>query len=133
MIHTRGVLTIPAHLNVQSAALYEFLLHQFSERTARQINPDLAEHLRGEIETFGEDRVWAFAGRHHMGRQPSLHGRFLPAVLGMLLASVVWTLIAALFPALRDWGGIGVVLGFISLVTLLAVSYTHLRAHETRP
>src|SRR5579871_1635232 len=55
VFHEKGVLMIPARLDVPSDAVYTFLLAQFPPGGSREVNPALRAYLRQQLETFGPD------------------------------------------------------------------------------
>ena len=119
LMHEDGVLHIPAHLNVPSVELYRFLLSKFTRGGSREVNPLLEDYLRRQRELFGEDRVWSFCGRKHLGHAFNLRGRLLPGLLACLLAGIFWMVIGYADETYDDWFGAGLFLCILSTVLIL--------------
>jgi hypothetical protein len=68
VIHTGGVLCIPARLNVPSDEVFSFLLRQFTPSGSRDVPNTLADFLRRKERAFGPERVWTYRARPYFGR-----------------------------------------------------------------
>ncbi len=89
VLHTGGVLRIPAALDVPSDEVFGFLYRQFSTRTGRDVHPALADYRRHKEREFGPARVWCYRARAHLGageEYPSLQTFFQ----ALALSGVPW-------------------------------------------
>lgn len=118
LMHEHGVLHIPACLSVRSDDLYRFLLDRCSPAGSRDVNEFLAEHLRREIETFGEDRVFSYRARRHPGESGRPRGGFAAAMLGLLIAGLAWIAIGEVFADAAGWFPFGVACSIASVLAL---------------
>ncbi len=106
VVHGAGVLRIPARLNVASEDVYRFLLDRIPATGSRDVNPALADYLRRQVETFGEERVWSYRARSR--RKWGRSGRRTAVAVAVLLTGVVWMLAAFRGEAFVVWTGVGV-------------------------
>ncbi len=116
--HEEGVLRIPARLNVSSDDVYLFLYDQFPPEGSRGTIPLLAEHLEEQERTFGQERVWCYRGRHHVGIGTK-YPRAIAVCWALVAAAVVW-IGAAIALKNEAWGGCGGLLLLFGLLFLLA-------------
>ena len=70
LVHMRGVLTIPARLNVPSDLLYEFLLSRVPPTGSRELNPDLMPYLQQQEALFGPEKVFSYRAQWHAKAPP---------------------------------------------------------------
>lgn len=118
LIHSQGVLLIPAQLNVPSDQVFSFLYRQFSPSGARDVPPALTDFLRRKERAFGSGKVWTYRARTHLGRIKS-YPRLRAFFLALLLAAAAW-LLWGIFQQQEGWiGGGGFALFFGGLFSFL--------------
>ena len=115
LLHQEGSLQIPAHLNVRSDDLYRFLLDRFTLAGSRDVNEVLVDHLRQEIQLFGEDRVTSYRGRGHLGHTFGLRGKLLPALVALLLTGISWMIIDQMLVLHEEWTSAGIFFCFVAI------------------
>jgi hypothetical protein len=86
--HGSGVLLIPERLQTTTIDVYRFLVGQTPPEYITIAEPQLNEHYAGQVETFGEDKVWVYQARPELSLDPPKWGRYVgPA---MLLSAIAW-------------------------------------------
>src|SRR5262249_16388249 len=95
VVHEGGTLHIPPVLSVRSDTVFRFLLSTFPESGSRDVNPKLDDYLQEQIEQFGDERVFSYRARSHLGQgQP---GREVAICMAFFLAGLVWIAAEASF------------------------------------
>ncbi|HEY7422643.1 MAG TPA: hypothetical protein VH682_00150 [Gemmataceae bacterium] len=89
VIHTDGVLRIPARLNVPSDEVFSFLYRQFSPSGSRDVPATLVDFLRRKEREFGREHTWTYQARAHRGQTKS-HPRLMAFFLALLVAGGGW-------------------------------------------
>ena len=118
VIHSSGVLRIPARLDVPSDEVFSFLYRQFSPSGSRQVPSKLMDFLRHRERRFGPEQVWTYKARLHLGRSKR-HPRLKAFFLALLLAAPFWIALG-IVQNQHGWIGCGVCgLFFGGLLTLL--------------
>ena len=121
VIHTGGVLRIPARLNVPSDEVFSFLFRQFSPCGSRDVPPALADFLRHKERTFGPERVWTYRARPYFGRFKQYPG-WSALFAALTLASGAW-LAWGIVNKQAGWvagGFFGLIFGIVFSVALWA-------------
>ena len=127
LVHSAGVLTIPAKLNMPIDDVYRILVGKTVTSGSREVHSDMKEHLAKEIETFGEDRVWTFRARNDNIGRPG-NPRQLRCFALLALAAVFWVVAPFVCfdpiksPERHVWIGFGVMLGLVSLIGVLTAA-----------
>ena len=89
VIHSSGVLRIPARLNVPSDEVFSFLYRQFPPSGSRAVPNALADFLRHQERRFGPEQVWTYRARPFLGRSKR-HPRLMAFFLALLLSAPFW-------------------------------------------
>jgi hypothetical protein len=113
VIHTGGVVRIPARLNVPSDEVFSFLFGRFSPSGSREVPSKLVDFLRRRERQFGPEQVWTYRARAHLGRskqRPRLMAFFFAlAVAGAawLVWGIVWGIVLDRAEEGMSWFGVG--------------------------
>jgi hypothetical protein len=120
VIHSGGVLFIPAALNVPSDTVFGFIYQQFPVRLECGVPARLNDFLDRKERIFGRDRVWTCRARAHLGK-----GREFPATKAFIRAltasGIVWFVWGLSNRNTEAWVGAGflsVLLGGLILLSL---------------
>jgi hypothetical protein len=87
--HSDGVLQIPAYLDVPSDKVFRFLFDQITPFGSREVNPVLEDYALRQEKTYGEEKVWTYCARQHLGSR-SGHRRAWTLLLSFVLAGAAW-------------------------------------------
>jgi hypothetical protein len=118
LTHPGGVLEIPAARQVPSCRIYAWLLSRTIGSGSRAVNARLREFMDAESARFGDERVWTFAARRHLGRRPSTL-RTQAWLMAAGCAGVAWIIAGAVLSsshgdAFGPWAGFGTLLLVLS-------------------
>lgn len=97
VVHSGGVLHVPARLNVSSEAVLQFLDSQLPRRNDPDLPSSLRQHAERETERFGKRKVTAYSARAHLGYRTGFRNGV--AYLGFVLACGVLLLSGGILSA----------------------------------
>ena len=114
LIHSEGVVRIPARINVRSGDLFDFLIDQLPPTNPQALPAALTKYYAEQEELFGPERVFTFRAR--TSRKVPQRGVGLAVCGATGLAGLIW-IAAGAFLANEDtapWIAFGILLAIFS-------------------
>ena len=136
IMHRRGVLHVPAALNLPMQDVYRAILAMLPPHGSHAVSAEFTEHFRKEEAVFGPERVHAFGRRHFAGYRPSTRRGQICAIL-LVLCGIAWCVVGAMAvrggkrSAYEPWLGVGIGLIAVGAMSGLAL-YSWQRPSERR-
>lgn len=124
VMHRRGILEIPAALNVPIRQVYRALLALVPTTGSCRLSPEMSEHARKEAATFGADKVHTFGRRKIIGHSTSTR-RGQSCAAALLLCGILWCVVCACLPGPFEanrrtgWLVAGILLSILSMAAWL--------------
>src|SRR5262249_12438019 len=125
IVHSDGVVRIPARLNVPSDEVYAFLYTRFSSHGSPSADPQLTCYRACQEKQFGAERVWSYRARKYLGARSYSRG-WQVVFLAMFLSGLLWIAFGAIGPSRRwidivdqaSWSGVGMSVGIVGAVAI---------------
>jgi hypothetical protein len=123
IVHSNGVVRIPADLNAPSDEVYAFLYNRFQSNGTPPVDPQLTRYLAHQQKLFGAERVWSYRARKYLGRRARSRG-WQVLFLSLFLGALGWIGFGAMGPSMgwidkvdqASWFGVGFSVGIVGLV-----------------
>ncbi|MBN1395340.1 MAG: hypothetical protein JW959_09980 [Pirellulales bacterium] len=135
VMHRRGVLEIPAGVNLPIQKVYKAIYKLLPTTGSYQLSALFAEHVEKETAKFGVERVHSFCTRkHYAPRRSTRRERICAAML--FLCGAAWCFVPAVWsdPAkaaeAENWPGAGITFMVLSVI---GIGWLFALQHSTMP